>query len=87
MHADDQWQRDGGITFDGDLGGRLLYLAPGHRLPDLGPAQRAVVLGRRGQVNGVVQPSLELVPPDDVVLGDAPAHYDGAGVVGMEYDV
>src|SRR3989441_7015264 len=60
----------------------LLPLSPRDVLSDLCAAQRAVVLNRGRDVAGVIEPPLEEVPPQDVVLAYAAADDHRAGALG-----
>src|SRR2546428_3537874 len=60
----------------------LLHLSPRDGLSDLCAAQRAVVLNRGRDVAGVIEPPLEEVPPQDVVLAYAAADDHRAGALG-----
>src|SRR2546425_4635015 len=60
----------------------LLHLSPRDGLSDLCAAQRAVVLNSGRDVAGVIEPPLEEVPPQDVVLAYAAADDHRAGALG-----
>src|SRR3989442_3628344 len=60
----------------------LLHLSPRDGFSDLCAAQRAVVLNRGRDVAGVIEPPLEEVPPQDVVLAYAAADDHLAGALG-----
>src|SRR3989442_1629952 len=60
----------------------LLHLSPRNGFSNLRTAQRAVVFSRGRDVAGVIEPPLEEVPPQDVVLAYAAADDHRAGALG-----
>src|SRR5881296_497087 len=60
----------------------LLHLSPRDGFSNLRTAQRAVVFSRGRDVAGVIEPPLEEVPPQDVVLAYAAADDYRAGALG-----
>src|SRR5438445_552647 len=85
--GDRERQERGRISLDRDLPRGLLDLAPRDPFPNAGPAQTPVPLGSRRDVDGMVEPASELVPPNRVMLGDAASDHQRARLFRPEDDV
>src|SRR5207245_3340883 len=85
--GDHEGQERGRISLDRDLPRGLLDLAPRDPFPNAGPAQTPVPLWGRRDVDGIVEPASELVPPNRVMLRDTTSDHQRARLFRPEDDV